>query len=182
MSSTLQEAVKVIKEMRGVQKVLVLPKGLAEEILVIEKDIKSQAGKPVINTGIEAALIRDHVICIIKNKSFRPPPEPTVVWMADDGMIIGTEVILPEDHLKYQARENTFWLSPDFVVFTDVIPKHREYFVMPPVSFPEVAELKGAKDVVSCSPSPLGDLAIKKHYTLEDDPKLASILVGFNDD
>jgi hypothetical protein len=181
MSDVVEQAINAIKAMKGTQKVLVLPKSLCEEVMTIEKDIKSQAGKPVINLGVEAALIRDHVLCIIKSTAFRPPPEPTVVWMADDGLLIGTEVILPEDHKKYRERENTFWLSPDFVVFTDVIPKVREYFVMPPVSFPEVAALEGAKDVVSCSPSPLGDLAIKQHFKLVDDPKLASILVGFND-
>jgi hypothetical protein len=181
MSDVVEEAVKVIKAMKGTIHVLLLPKKLCGEIMAVEREIKSQAGKPVINEGVEQALIRDHVICIVKNTSFRPPPEPTVLWMADDGMLIGTEVILKEDHEKYKARENTFWLSPDFVVFTDMIPKHREYFVMPPVSFPEVAALEGAKDVVSCSPSPLGDLLIKNHFNLVDDPKLASILVGFND-
>jgi hypothetical protein len=181
MSDIEVEAVNVIRSMKGTVHVLPLPRGLCRDIMAVEREIKSQAGKPVINEGVEQALIRDHVICIVKNTSFRPPPEPTVLWMADDGMLIGTEVILPEDHEKYKNRENTFWLSPDFVVFTDMIPKHREYFVMPPVSFPEVAALPGAKDVVSCSPSPLGDLLIKKHFDLVDDPKLASILVGFND-
>ena len=43
-----------------------------------------------------------------------------------------------------------------------------------------VEHVPGAVNIVSCSPSPLGDLLIKNYYALEDNPKLASILVGFN--
>ena len=33
---------------------------------------------------------------------------------------------------------------------------------------------------MSCSPAPTCDLMMRKYYGLEDDPKLASVLVGFN--
>ena len=52
--------------------------------------------------------------------------------------------------------------------------------MMPPVSFPELTTIKDVSEVVSCSPSPPGDIIIKTNYSLEDNPKLASILVGFN--
>ena len=72
------------------------------------------------------------------------------------------------------------FLCSDFVVFTDRAQKSREYWMMPPVSFPELTKIKGVTEVVSCSPSPPSDIVIKKNYDLVDDPKLASILVGFN--
>ena len=51
---------------------------------------------------------------------------------------------------------------------------------MPPVSFPELNEGNGCKDVVSCSPAPTSDKMIKVYYGLVDNPKLASVLVAFN--
>jgi hypothetical protein len=41
--------------------------------------------------------------------------------------------------------------------------------------------MKGTKNVVSCSPSPLGDVFVRAVHGLEDDPKLASIIIGWDD-
>jgi hypothetical protein len=57
--------------------------------------------------------------------------------------------------------------------------QRKEYFVMPPVSFPEVEEF-GMLDVVSCSPSAPADMMLRQMHGHEDNPRLASILVGFN--
>ena len=51
---------------------------------------------------------------------------------------------------------------------------------MPPVSFPELNPSNGCRDVISCSPAPTCDLMIRKYYGMEDNPKLASVLVAFN--
>ena len=51
---------------------------------------------------------------------------------------------------------------------------------MPPVSFPEVNEFEGAENIVSCSPAPPSDMYIRAKHGYEDDPKLATILVGFD--
>ncbi len=56
-----------------------------------------------------------------------------------------------------------------------------EFFVMPPVSFPEISEM-GMKNVVSCSPSAPSDMMLREMHGYKDDPKLASILIGFDSD
>jgi hypothetical protein len=56
----------------------------------------------------------------------------------------------------------------------------KAHFVLPPVPFEELEGLEGVSGVCSSSPSSMGDLYLKKSAGLEDDPKLASILVGFN--
>ncbi|MBR4216450.1 MAG: hypothetical protein IKR87_01815, partial [Candidatus Methanomethylophilaceae archaeon] len=81
---------------------------------------------------------------------------------------------------KYTSREDVVWLSDGFVLFPTVAASGGEQFVMPPVSFPELNESNGCKDVISCSPAPTSDLMIKTHYGLVDNPKLASVLVAFN--
>jgi hypothetical protein len=174
-----ERAVEIIRGMAGTRLAFVLSPEVVEAIRTVEGGIKSQVGLDVINEGVNQCLRRQHVICIIKDSRFRPPPEPTVLMMADDGIIIGTEVLAGEHH-KYKDNETLIWLGNDFVVFTDRAPKSKEYFFMPPVSFPELEQIAGAKNIVSCSPSPLGDLIIKDVYKLEDNPKLASLMVGFD--
>ncbi|HQM67545.1 MAG TPA: hypothetical protein PLY24_07165 [Methanomassiliicoccales archaeon] len=175
----VEMAVEIIKGMPGTCMVFPLSEEVVKAIQRVEGGIKSQIGLDVVNEGLNQCLKRQHVICIIKDSRFRPPPEPTVLMMGDTDMVIGTEVLAGQ-HSLYKDRENVCWLGDDFVVFTDKIPRSKEYFLMPPVSFPELERIPGAKNIVSCSPSPLGDLIIKNHYNIEDNPKLASILVGFD--
>ena len=175
----VDRAVEIIKGMTGTRLAFPLSEETVEAVRKIEDCIKSQIGLDVVNEGVKQCLCREHVICVIKDTRFRPPPEPTVLMMGDTDLVIGRE-ILPGEHPQYREMENICWLGDDFVVFTDKVPKSKEYFLMPPVSFPELEQIPGARNIVSCSPSPLSDMIIKNHYGLEDDPKLASILVGFD--
>jgi hypothetical protein len=177
--TSLDQAIGIIEGMRGTLKVFPLDEETREGILKVEKNIKSQMGMEVKNEGLEQCLARRHVLCILKNKTFRPPPEPTVQLIADEGVVIGTE-ILPGQHDQYKDRDDVLWLCEDFIVFKDQQPKQKEFFLMPPVSFPELKAIEGVDAIVSCSPSPLGDIIIKNRYGLDDDPKNATILVGFN--
>jgi hypothetical protein len=177
--TSIEQAIGIIKGMSGTLQVFPLDEETREGILQVERTIKSQMGMEVKNEGLEQCLHRRYVLCILKNKQFRPPPEPTVQLLADEGTVIGTEV-LPGQHGQYQGRDDILWLCEDFVVYMDRQPTKREYFFMPPVSFPELQDIDGVDNIVSCSPSPLGDIIIKNRYGIEDDPKNATILVGFN--
>ncbi len=168
-----------LRSMDGVEKAFLLDQEILERLRQEEKGVKAIMDISVRNDGFNAALEREHVACIIKNTRFRPPPEPTVLLQDDEGTVMGIEVF-PHTRGEYDEREDVFWLSEDFVVFPGVKAARQEFFVMPPVSFPELDESLGCRDVVSCSPSPTSDVMIKEHYGLEDDPRLASILVAFN--
>lgn len=172
---------KTIGSMDGVEKAFYLDRDILEQLRQEEANVKAILDITVRNDGFNEALKRDHVVCIIKNTRFRPPPEPTVILEGDDGVLMGIEVF-PHTRSEYDEREDVIWLSEDFVVFPDKTTMGREFFVMPPVSFPEVNEDIGCYDVVSCSPSPTSDLKVKEHYGLEDDPRLASILVAYNEE
>ncbi|NLI74176.1 MAG: hypothetical protein GX369_05340 [Euryarchaeota archaeon] len=176
----INHVISRIQEMRGVVQVFSINEDCRDEIENIESSIKATLGIPVINRGVTECLAREQVICIIKKSSFRPPPEPTVLLISDDNVILGEE-ILPSVKEKFLASvaEEVVWLSDDFVLYPGRVGANKEYFVMPPVSFPEVEELD-MKDVVSCSPSAPADMMLRKLHGFEDDPRLASILIGFN--
>jgi hypothetical protein len=178
----MNDVVARIKEMKGTIHVFPLNDSCRSKITDIEKNIKASLGIPVINAGVEECLERKYVICIIKKANFRPPPEPTVMLISDDGIILGEEV-LPTRMKEFLAtnKEEIIWLSEEFVMYPERKGKSREFFVMPPVSFPEVTEM-GMKNVVSCSPSAPSDMMLREMHGYEDDPKLASILIGFDTD
>lgn len=130
------------------------------------------------NEGFTEALKRECVICIVKSQ-FRPPPEPTVILRSGDGKTIGEEVF-PWTKDRYLGRTDVVWLFDSFVLFPQVEASGGESFVMPPVSFPELNESNGCRNVISCSPAPTCDKMIRDYAGLPEDTRLASILVAFD--
>jgi hypothetical protein len=177
---TIDEVVDFISRMAGSRHVFPLRAEAKENLIKIEESVKATFGINCSNQGVMDCLARENIIVIIKDSRFRPPPEPTVLLMADDGMIIGKE-IFPEQRAQYLDREDVIFLSDEFILFPELKAKGKERFVMPPVSFPEVEKMSGTKNVVSCSPSPPGDMFVRSLHGLPDDPKLASVLVGYDD-
>ena len=171
----------IIKGMRGVVDAFYLDREILEKVRVEEASVKAVGTVDVVNEGFNEALKREKVICIVKDPRFRPPPEPTVTLKSGDGRLMGVEVF-PETAKEYLGKDNLIWLSDGFVVFTDVNPGTggTEAFVMPPVSFPELNESNGCYDVISCSPAPTCDKMIREWHGMEDNSKLASVLVAFN--
>lgn len=174
----LDNALSICKSLRGVRDACILDDDIRTQMLKEEETVMAAGSTAVDNQGVKEAFKRNHIIGIIKDPRFRPPPEPTVVMLSGD-QIAGTEVF-PWDIPKYEKKDDIIWLSDGFVIMTDKITENPAKFVMPPVSFPELNESNGCKDVVSCSPAPTTDLMMRKHMKLNDDGKLASVLIGFN--
>jgi len=188
----LQEVIDTIEPLRGVLNVGVLNDEVRKNVMQIEME-KTGELIPVINLGVKECLERDFTVVIIKNASFRPPPTATVQFVDNKGNILGEEIVSSEQKKKYQNDESAQFIHPDFVLLknqqdieedlkTENIEKEgiKQAFLLPPVQFIEVEELEDTCDVVSSSPDPYADLYLKKYFDFEDDPKLASILVGFN--
>lgn len=173
---------EIIKGMKGVREAFYLDAEIMKRVKAEEETVTSPStGTAVKNLGVEEALKREKVICIIKDPRFRPPPEPTVILKCSDGQILGVEVF-PNTQDQYIGKEGCLMVSDGFVVFYNVTPSEgsTESFIMPPVSFPELNESNGCKNVVSCSPAPSSDKMIREYMGLPDDSKLASILVAYD--
>ena len=190
-NEVLQEVLDTINPLRGVLHVGVLNDEVRKNITKIEME---KAGEiiPVINAGVHECLNREFTVAIIKNASFRPPPTATVQLVDNKGNLLGEEIVNAKQKKRYK-EENANFINPDFVLIKDQkeiendlkqqnLAKNptKQAFVLPPVQFIEVEELEDTCDVVSSSPDPLADLYLKEYFHFEDDPKLASILIGFN--
>ncbi len=173
------EQLEIVRGMRGVVHAFYLDREILEAVRKEEETVRAMGSIEVNNLGYYQAIMRENVICIIKDPRFRPPPEPTVVLEASNGVLIGEEVFPFTAH-KYANKQEVIWLSDGFVLFPTIPADGSEQFLMPPVSFPELNTSNGCKDVVSCSPAPTCDLMIRTKYGLQDDAKLASVLVAFN--
>ncbi len=172
---------EIVNGLRGVVKCFYLDDEVIEKLKEEEAKVKSAGGSiDMENTGFLKALERKHVMCVVKDPRFRPPPEATVILIDSAGTMLGTEVF-PFTAKEYEGRDDVIWLSGSFILFLKAQGTGREKFILPPVSFPELNESNGCTSVISCSPAPTSDLIIKNYYKYDDDPRLASIVVAFND-
>ena len=174
----LKEVLKVLSGIKGVRHSFYLTKEMREGLVELEKRYPSIGPLTVQNEGALACLRSEHVACIIKDKTFRGPPHPTVVLVNDDGEVIGRELLPGEKPPKGPGR--ILMLGNDFVVLADRRASKGARFVLPPVPFKEIGEMRGVCSVISSSPSTPGDFFLRKKVGIRDDPKLASILIGFD--
>lgn len=175
----IDEVLSMLSGLKGVRHAFYLTFDNKLSLEDIEKKYPSIGPLTIENTGVKECLKRDHVACIVKDKTFRGPPQPTVVLVNDKGAIVGREVFDGEK-VRPPPGKGTLFLGKGFVIFYSRGTGKGARFVLPPVSFEEVERLGFTAKVVSSSPSTVGDRYLRKTAGLEDDPELASILVGFD--
>ncbi|MCU0852624.1 MAG: hypothetical protein MUC90_05140 [Thermoplasmata archaeon] len=178
-SRRLGEVLSLLAGLRGVKNAFILTPETKLGLEEIEKKYPSLGPLTIENTGVRECLRRDHVVCIIKDRTFRAPPQPTVVLVNDEGAIVGREVFDGEKVTPPPGKGSLF-LGKGFVVFYSRGSGKGARFVLPPVPFEELEGLDFTDKVTSCSPSTVGDRFLRQKAGLEDDPELASILVGFD--
>ncbi len=176
----LDRVLEVLSSLKGVRKAFFLDDDLRAQLEKMEKDKSSSLGPLTVhNDGVMECLRRKHVACIVKDATFRPPPAPTVVLIDESGKVIGRELIGGEK-VEAVPGQKLIYLGKDFIIFYDGGRSTKTRFILPPIAFEEVERIEGTANVCSSSPSTDGDFFVREAADLPDDPKLATILVGFD--
>lgn len=175
----LEEILDVLSKLKGTRHAFYLTKKMRNGLARLERQYPSLGPLTITNEGVLQTLEREHVACILKDRSFRAPPHATVVLIDDDGNVIGRE-LLPGEKLPKDKAEKAIMVGKDFVIFYEKGAGRGARFVLPPVPFSEIERIEDAHRTVSSSPSTVGDHYLRKEAGFEDDPKLASVLIGFD--
>jgi hypothetical protein len=180
----VEEAIDIIKNLNGAVDVQVLSDEDKEALIKIESSHDNDI-IPVVNKGLDECLGKEYCLVLLKTEEFRIPSEPTVLLVTDSGRILGHELISPEDREKYAHNDTVIFLSNNFIIFKpDNMNRstlgEKQLFILPAIPFPELDDVMTISDVVSCSPSTLGDAYIKNKYNYPDDPHLATIIIAFS--
>lgn len=179
----MQDVLNLLSSLNGVLGVHELSKKDILNIIDIESQ-RSEELIPVFNQGIQECFKRDCSFVIFKKGFFRPPPSPTLLLIFD-GEVLGHDIFTDSQKEKYRDDEDVKFLSDDFIIFKDVLHNHNlekgnEYFVLPPVAFPELDSFENLSDVISSSPSTQSDEYLKEEYGYGQDSSIATIFVSFN--
>lgn len=131
------------------------------------------------NQGVEAVLSRQRIVCLFKGRSFRGPPEPSLLMVDEQGTVLGRELTSPQDRPAAGERQLAY-LGRDFVLLRGVRPSGHVRFVLPPLRFPELERMDCICRVVSGSPDPPQDERLRERYSVKGGKDLASVLVGYD--
>lgn len=175
----MEEVLGLLRSLKGVRAAFCLDVEMRARVAKTEEDVYPFGPLVVTNEGVLECMKRGHVACIVKDRSFRPPPRATVVLVDEDGVVIGRE-LLPGEEVEEEPGKKTMYLGKDFVMQYDGRSGRNARFVLPPIPFEEVEALPFTSGVVSSSPCTVGDLMIRRSAGLDDDPKLATVLIGFD--
>lgn len=129
------------------------------------------------NAGVAAVLDRSRAICLFKDPTFRPPPEPTLLLVDEAGKTLGRELLPGE---AAPADRRVAHLGKDFVLFSGVRPEGGYRFLLPPVRFPELEAVPALARVVSASPDTPQDEYLRTRHGVPVGRQYASVLVGYD--
>jgi len=196
----LKEITNLLQNLEGVVETSQIEDNSRVIIIELEEDYENSSVIGLQNIGIRMIMNCDTVYAILKNSSFRPPPNSTVFLVEDLKEDDGTEYLLSVEDRNYRiigeelinkkppGDEDYMYISDDFVIY----PERRmnrtgnpAFFLIPPLGFTELESVRDSlqiRDIMSVSPSTMSDNYIREQYGFTPDTKLATILIGFNRD
>ncbi len=122
-------------------------------------------------------LSRLRAVCLFKDTTFRPPPEPTVLLVDAARNVLGRELVAGESP---PSERRLAFLGKDFVLYAGARPSGSYRFLLPPVRFPELESIAGVARVVSASPDTPQDEYLRIRHGIASGNELASVLVGYD--
>ncbi len=171
MDAADREVTQRVGALRGVLRVVALAPEDREGL------IRHGTAAAAENQGVTEVLSRQRVLCIFKDPSFRPPPEPTLLLVDEAGKVLGRE-LLPGD--APPADRRVAHLGKDFVLFTGERPEGHYRFLLPPVRFPELESIPRVDRVVSASPDSPQDDYLRARFDVPLGHRYASVLIGYD--
>ncbi|HYM40229.1 MAG TPA: hypothetical protein VEY12_08830 [Thermoplasmata archaeon] len=170
MDSVDRDVIQRLAALRGVLKAVLL-EARDRGALIVRRTPEAAE-----NAGVAEVLSRPRIVCLFKDPTFRPPPEPTLLLVDEAGGILGRE-ILPGESVPDDRR--VAHLGKDFVLFAGVRPHGRYRFLLPPVRFPELERFSALDRIVSASPDSPQDDYLRERFAVPTGQRYASVLVGY---
>jgi hypothetical protein len=194
---------RLLAGLPGIVGVKPVGRDVLERVAAEEGRYEKLAFLPLKNEGVRQVLERQVTMALLKDRSFREPPAPTVYLVerigegaaadgaARDGQVLEADGaryrILGEEVLASRRpyAEKTLFLADSFVLFPErrASPGNPSFFLIPPLGFAELEQRQtelGIYRVISISPSSQSDLILREACGFPADTALATLLVGFD--
>jgi len=180
----VQTAIERLNATPGIVSCWVLSDEDREPLLRLENDASRRLALPgieIVNEGIRDVLQRQHVVVILHSPELRHPPAPIIVVL-DGERLVGEEIWEPTQMEKLSNDKNAILLGKSLAFNREALREARGKklkLVYKALPFPEL-EVPGIRDVVSVTITIPAHLQFSRKAGWSQDPKLGTVLIGFN--
>ena len=177
----VNEVMDYVRTVEGVIDVQPMDGDISRKIWDIEKSVRTKIDKDYKNIGYDIAMERKHRVCVFYDDTYIFGIRSILKLMTSDGTIMGTN-LTPEQIPEYQNRDDVIFISEDFVVFTNVIGKGEEAFVLFPFEIHEIEDnVPGTKSVIGTSPTTSSDEVLKRKFNKPMSEGIYTMVIAFDD-
>ncbi|MDD3232879.1 MAG: hypothetical protein PHT00_01755 [Candidatus Methanomethylophilus sp.] len=135
-----------LRERKGVIGVFVLSEEERQELVRAEGGIITSGGMVYENRALKASTQKEAAICVFSH-GFLEESRDILVEMADnEGHIYGHDV---PKNMRTREFPNGVWISDDFVVYSNPIPKEEPHIVVLPQRLSFLGQDEGVSDSVA---------------------------------
>jgi len=182
---TMKSIISCLRKTPGIRKIKVLSDVERHSLLQVELSAEeTMIGCCGFNEGLREALSRKFVVVCSTDMDFEWPNGPYVVLK--EGEVIVGFITDNVDRIKQQFDEKISVFVKDLVIFPERIQKLRggkrspTLFIHKGFTLPEIEKKTKAKDVFLAFCTRAGDACLKQLLKEKEDPKIGSIVIGFN--
>ena len=170
-----EEVLEKIRSRDGVLDAFVIDEDVLSMIEGEESNIRTSGGLVYENLGIDRSKEMDTHVCVFSKGFITDPKGPMIVMTDDTGAIYGHNVPRKCKLSSSAVRNGAVWISDDFVVYPDIIPKSEPKFVVLPrsVDFLET-------ETTSYNPALSTDGLLKERFGFGGREDLTTTIVAFN--
>lgn len=177
---TVEKAMEFLRNSQGVIGAYIMDDDVSKSVLDVESSIRTRSNHEYRNVGYTMALNRQYRVCVFYSGVYVFEKRALVKLMTSDGTIMGTS-LYPSQIEEYKKKDNLIWISEDFVVFTDIVGKGEEEFVLFPFDLPELEEaVPGCKNAIGVSPTTSSDMVLKEKAGIPITKEIFTSIVAFN--
>ena len=178
---SIQDVIDYLLTVDGVLDAYEMDDEVSNAVFEVEKSVRTSTNHDYKNVGYDFAMKRKHRICVFYDDTYIFGVRSVLKLMTTDGTIMGTN-LAPEEIPEYRKRDDVLFISEDFVVFTNVIGKGEEAFVLFPFEIHEIEEnVPGTKNVIGTSPTTSSDDVLKQRFGKPVVKGMYTMIIAFDD-
>lgn len=170
-----EEVLRKLKSREGVLDAFVIDGDTRSMIECEESSIRTSGGLVYENLGMDRSRGMDTHVCVFSKGFITEPGGPLVVMTDDTGTIYGHNVPRKCKLSSFTVRSGAVWISDDFVVYPDIIPRCEPKFVVLPYKL----DFLGT-DTTSYNPALSTDCLLKERFGFGGRGDLTTTIVSFN--
>ena len=179
--SLIQDVIDYLLTVNGVLDAYEMDDEVSNAVFDVEKSVRTRTNHDYKNIGYDFAMEKKHRVCVFYDDTYIFGKRSILKLMTSDGTIMGTN-LTPDQIPEYQKRDDVIFISEDFVVFTNIVGKGEEAFVLFPFEIHEIEEnVPGAKSVIGTSPTTSSDEVLKHKFNKPMVRGIYTMIIAYDD-